>query len=106
MAKITSFSDFELTEDLSALKIENGDFVIKELPQQASKILMLSPKGSWQDKPLFGVGIVNYLNAPLTGLQVLRLRAEIQKAHLADGHNAVRIEITHENEQMKININV
>lgn len=106
MVKSVSFSDFELTEDLSALKIVDGDFVIKELPQQASKILMLSPKGSWQRKPLFGVGITDYLNAPLTGLQVLRLRAEIQKAHLADGHNAAGIEITYQNNEIKINISV
>lgn len=48
--------DFIL-DDIFDLKIENGDFVIKDSTAQHQQLLLLSGKGDWKQYPTVGVDV-------------------------------------------------
>lgn len=75
------------------LDIKNGDLVIDYSDQQHIEDLLVSEKGDFKQSPLTGIGLLNYINAPLTKENRLALEKEIRLQLLADGFEIKQVEI-------------
>lgn len=71
------------------LAIVGGDFAIGESSEQHKKLLLLSNKGEWKEKPMRGVGILRFTEtSDKTGLA-----REIASEFSRDGMKIAKIEI-------------
>lgn len=86
-----------LLDDNGDLLIKDGDLQIGHAYEQTVELLVASSQGSWVDNPLGGVGVLNYLNAPMNLPTQDLLRKEIQKQLEIDGHARANVDITTNN---------
>ena len=78
------------------LRIAGGDLVMGESSEQHVEHLLLAQKGEYKQFPLTGVGILNYLNAPLGSVRRLELEREIRLQLEADGVRNAAVKVTPE----------
>jgi len=62
-----------------------GDFVPGVSDQQHVEDILASNKGDYKQTPLVGVGIINYLHGPLSGVRRERMRADMLLQLESDG---------------------
>ena len=85
--------DIAVSSNNNDLLITEGDFVVQASDTQHAEHIMVSSKGNWTGAPLVGVGIWNYLNAPLNSLVVRNLRHKIALQFDYDGLKITRLDI-------------
>jgi len=71
-----------------------GDFVIGESDQQHVEDILASNKGDYKQSPLVGVGIINYLHGPISGVRRERMRADMMLQLEADGVIKPMVDVT------------
>lgn len=76
------------------LLIVDGDLVIGPANQQSIQLLIASAQGSWVDNPLGGVGILNYVNAPMDLATQDVLRRDVQEQMEMDGFEKSAVSLT------------
>lgn len=84
-----------LLED-GELRIEGGDLVMGESTDQHVAHLLLAQKGEYKQSPLTGIGILNYLNAPVEKKTRDMLEREIRLQLEADGAANAQVKVTKE----------
>lgn len=68
----------------------SGDFIIGDSSQQEILIITQSQPGEWRQWPLMGVGIEQYLNAPI---DVAQIQKDIRRMLRYDGFQNIKINI-------------
>lgn len=71
------------------LKFSDGDLVWDESAEQHVEHLLLAQKGDYKQTPLAGVGIADYVKAPVNALKRTGLEREIRIQLEADGATGV-----------------
>lgn len=67
------------------LLITAGDFVVDLSDEQHVQHILESHRGEWKQSPLIGIGISNYINAPMTQLVRRQLGKNIKGQLEYDG---------------------
>lgn len=80
--------------DSGELRVERGDLVLGESTAQHIEHILLAQKGEYKQSPLTGIGILNYLNAPINGVMRLKLEREIRLQLEADGAQNVEVKVS------------
>ena len=86
-------NDIAIKNGANELLFENGDFVVEPSDDQHVAHIVISSKGSWIVSPLTGIGIYNYLNAPLNSFVLRDLRLKIMRQLDFDGLKTLRLDI-------------
>lgn len=89
-----------LIEDTGDLNILNGDFNVEYSDEQHVEHILLSSKGHYKQYPLIGVGIENYIKAPLNLITKQTLEREISLQLKYD--KAKNIEVSYLNDKLKV----
>ncbi len=82
-----------LLDQTGDLLFKNGDLVIGESDQQHVQDMLITNVGSNKAAPLFGIGLINYLNAPFTSSTRQKLKKEITLQLKADGARNVDVKV-------------
>lgn len=82
-----------LTDDNGEMKIVNGDFVVDDANHQHIRSIIAAKKGDWKQHPLIGVGIMEYINAPLTRAVKTKFEKEVRLQLNMDGFEDIIIEV-------------
>jgi hypothetical protein len=85
--------DIAVSSNSNELLIANGDFVVLPSDTQHAEHIMVSSKGNWINAPLVGVGLWNYLDAPMNSLVLRNLRHKITLQLDYDGLKIMRLDI-------------
>lgn len=76
------------------LAVENGDFKVGNSDQQNVELIMVAEKGHFKQWPLVGMGILKYLNSPMSKVQRDKFEKDLYLQLLSDG--AKDIEVSYE----------
>lgn len=91
-----------LRDETGDLYVYRGDFKIGESDEQHIEDILIAAQGNYRQHPEMGVNISQYLNAPITAIEKLRIINEIRKQLQADGF--VQINIQTQNKLIDLNI--
>lgn len=80
-----------LTDENGDLKIVGGDFATGQSDEQHLVDILSANKGEYKQHPLVGVGIQDWLNGPITSLELARLEKEIRTQLEADGASDISV---------------
>lgn len=71
--------------------IIDGDLVIGQSDEHHVEAILLAQKGDYKQHPLVGVGLANYINSPLSGVDRLRLEREVRLQLEADNAREIKV---------------
>lgn len=75
------------------LEIKDGDFLVDYADEQHIESILVANKGDFKQHPLTGVGIKDYLNAPLSRTTLTSLEKQIRLQLKADGFEVEKAEM-------------
>lgn len=81
--------------------IENGDFVKDDCAQDHITDIIIANKGDYKQSPLVGVGLIKYVNGPITPQSRISLNKQIRLQLEADQYR-VRLINTDDFENIQI----
>ncbi len=82
-----------ISKDTADIAIKDGDFLVGYSDQHHIEDLVRSEKGEYKQNPLTGIGIVNYINAPLTREVKTRLEKDIRLQLTADSFEITQVAV-------------
>lgn len=82
-----------ISGDTADTIIKDGDFLVDYSDQHHIEDLVRSEKGEYKQHPLTGIGIANYINAPLTRELKTRLEKDIRIQLSADSFEITQVEV-------------
>lgn len=91
-----------LRDETGDLQIYRGDFKIAESDEQHIEDILIAAPGNYRQHPEMGINIFQFLNAPITRVEKLRIINEIRKQLQADGF----VQITIETQNMIMDLNI
>lgn len=89
-----------LIDNTGDLNILNGDFNVGYSDEQHIEHVLLTSKGHYKQNPLIGVGIENYINAPLSLITKQTIEREISLQLKYD--KATNIEVSYNNDKLTV----
>lgn len=75
------------------LVFKDGDFAVGKSDAQHVQDIVLANQGEFKQSPLVGVGILNYLNAPVDASGFTKLRKNIRLQLQADGYTIAKVDL-------------
>ncbi len=93
--------DFRIDND-GDIDISTGDFIVENSDLSHIESILVAQKGEWKQYPMLGVGITNYLNAPLTKANRIALEKDIKLQLESDAFKNIFVEVE---ESGKVNLN-
>jgi len=82
-----------ISGDTADLIIKDGDFVIDYSDRHHIETLVRSEKGEFKQSPLTGIGVMNYINAPLTREIKTKFEKDIRLQLSADSFEITQVAV-------------